>query len=126
MNNSHVSRWREKVSKGGGLRWSPFLILFAVLIMGGFFVANALALTGINITAPVAGEYWSGEKGITWTADCMSSDSVNIYYSTNNFIDSGTKIAGPVPCSPSVYSWNTTGVADNSNYKIKVRDASDT
>lgn len=51
MNNSHISRWREKVS-GGGLRWSPFLVLFAVLIMGGFFVYNAMAngIFSVSIT----------------------------------------------------------------------------
>jgi len=42
MNKSIVSRWREKVS-GGGLRWSSFLILSIALIMGGFFVYNAMA-----------------------------------------------------------------------------------
>ncbi|MBU4031161.1 hypothetical protein KJ756_03320, partial [Patescibacteria group bacterium] len=66
--------------------------------MGGFFVANALALTGINITAPVAGEYWSGTQEITWGGGCVDISNVNIYYSANNFTTS-VKIVGNINCS---------------------------
>jgi len=52
MNSFNIFSWREKVS-GGGLKWSSFLILSAVLITSGFFIAN-FALAAANVT-PASG-----------------------------------------------------------------------
>jgi len=107
------------------LKESGLVILTAALIVGGFFVVNnALALSGINITSPNGGEYWSGTQEITWTADCEAGDLVNIYYSSDNFVSSN-KIVDGLSCSSGVYDWDTNSVSDGSTYKIKVADKSD-
>ena len=53
MNSIHLSSLRRKVS-GGGLKWSSFLILSAVLITSGFFIYNVLAAA--TITPATGGE----------------------------------------------------------------------
>ena len=111
------------INKPKILKEGSFIILAAMLIVSGFFISNALALTSITVTSPTNGEYWSGTQDITWTANCEEGDTVNIYYSTDNFESVSDKLADSVPCS-NLYPWNTTGVAGGDAY-IKVRDSSD-
>ncbi len=102
-----------------------FVILTTVLFLSGFFVANsALALNSITVNSPNEGEYLSGIQDITWTADCVEGDAVNIYYSTDDFVNQSVKIDGNLTCSDGSYSWNTTGVNDG-DYKIRVTDSND-
>ena len=119
MTNNIFINNKPKILKEGS-----FIILAAMLIVSGFFISNALALTSINVTSPNAGEYWGGTQDITWMADCEDSDTINIYYSTDDFI-SGTKIVHGLACDISSYSWNTVSMLDGANYKIKVRDSLD-
>lgn len=115
---------RVKGIKKGGIKSPIAILLFALLAIGGGLAYQAVALSGINITAPTTGANWSGTKEIAWGGGCVDISNVNIYYSANNFTTS-VKIVGNINCSLGVYNWNTTAVSDGATYKIKVADSSD-
>ncbi|MCP6717999.1 MAG: DUF5011 domain-containing protein [Patescibacteria group bacterium] len=119
MTNNIFINNKPKILKQGS-----FIILAAMLIVSGFFISNALAVTGITVTSPINGEYWNETQNITWTANCEGGDTVNIYYSTDNFGNVSDRLADSVPCSNYLYPWDTTEVADGNAY-IKVRDTFD-
>ncbi|MDD4985192.1 MAG: hypothetical protein PHQ43_05300, partial [Dehalococcoidales bacterium] len=85
-------------------------------------VPASAAISSITVTAPTAGETWYGEQDITWTS-VGDADTVNIYYSTNNFASSTTIVIATA--NDGSYSWDTTSVPDGTNYRIKVRATSD-
>ncbi|MCG2695540.1 hypothetical protein L6248_01245, partial [Candidatus Parcubacteria bacterium] len=103
------------------------VLVCAMLVIGGGLAYKAVALSGINITTPTEGVNWSGTKEITWGGDCATYPNVNIYYSTDGFAISSTKIntSGVISCSAGTYSWDTSTVDDGNQYQVKVRDSSD-
>jgi len=107
---------RGKEIKKSKLKLPIAMLLCALLVAGGSLAYKAVALFGINITAPVAGENWSGTQDVTWDADCETADYVNIQYTTGG---SFTTIA-TVACNPKLYEWNTESYPDNSNYQIRM------
>ena len=99
------------------------MLLFAALVAGGGLAYKAVALSGINITSPVAGEYWSGTEEITWNADCGSElgqvQSVQLYSINEN----QSNFIGSAPCEDYSYSWDTGSL--NGSYKIKAKASND-
>lgn len=74
----------------------------------------------VTLTAPVGGEYWSESQNITWTATDVNlgPTPIWIYYSD----DGGTgwtQIASN-EANDGVYPWDTSGVADDTDYRIRV------
>ncbi|MDP3104823.1 MAG: hypothetical protein Q8M95_09495, partial [Candidatus Methanoperedens sp.] len=68
-------------------------VLLALLVFGMLAGTASAAITSITVTAPNGGETWSGSKDITWTPT-GNTDTVNIYYSTNNFASSILIVSG--------------------------------
>ncbi|MDD4984778.1 MAG: hypothetical protein PHQ43_03155, partial [Dehalococcoidales bacterium] len=103
--------------------WRVSLALVLALSMGLVMAAPAsAAISSITLTAPVGGETWYGEQEITWTS-VGDADTVNIYYTTNDFASSTTIIIGTA--NDGSYLWDMTSVPDGTNYRIKVRATSD-
>jgi len=100
---------------------SFFVILTATLIISGFFVSNALAVTTITVDSPNGGECWNGTQDITWSSDCVSGEYVDIKYTTGG---SSQLIKSYVDCTAGSYSWDTNSVSEGSSYQIIIYDAS--
>ncbi|MDP3043595.1 MAG: hypothetical protein Q8N21_04280 [bacterium] len=106
----------KKQIKRRAIKLPMAILVCALLVIGGGVAYNALALSGINITAPVAGVYWSGTQNITWTADCETGDYINIQYTTGSTF----KTIATVVCSAYKYNWNTISYPESSNYQIRL------
>lgn len=104
------------------------ILIFALLAAGGGIAYKAMALTGINVTAPIAGDYWSGTQEITWDADCATISNVNIFWGYGGTVGSPTQqtlIASGVNCNAYSYSWDTTlANFDGDEFVIRIEDAS--
>ncbi|MDD4983735.1 MAG: Ig-like domain-containing protein [Candidatus ainarchaeum sp.] len=99
-----------------------FFVLFFVVLCAGFVSA---AITSITVTDPDGGEYWSGDRNITWTAvGCATDLNVNIYWQDVS-LGNSTQIAVDVNCELQYYQWDTTSVANDTDYKIKIRASAD-
>jgi len=107
-----------------GLKWNSFknMVTFSLLSLVILAIITGMAsaaITSITVTSPNGGEKWSGNKTINWTSS-GSGDTVNIYYSTNDFIGTSILLSSGETNDGS-YTLNTTLLSDNTNYKIKVR-----
>ena len=75
----------------------------------------------IALTSPTGGETWSGSENITWTAtddDVGDTLTIDISYSTNS---GGTwNVLVSDETNDGNYSWDTSGVGNGSDYRIKV------
>lgn len=108
--------------RGGVLTGRSIFAVFmaAMFLTSGFFVFNVQAVvSNINLIFPDGDELWRGVNDITWTAVGNPGDTVSILISDNNFITSATLVAG-VPFDGS-FAWDTTGMLNGSNYKIRVQ-----
>jgi len=74
----------------------------------------------ISITSPLGGEVWSQTQDITWSASDPDGDplGIDIEYSADNGQNWLILAAGEA--NDGAYSWDTTSVADRTNYLIKV------
>ncbi|MCX6799718.1 MAG: hypothetical protein NT091_01045 [Candidatus Falkowbacteria bacterium] len=115
----------KKVHSKKHISYPLYSLIGATLFVSAFFAFSSNALTSINLTAPMNNAYWNGTKNIAWTANCVSGDLVNIYYTTNNF-DNTIKIGSNINCNAvSSFAWNTTTVADSNSAKVRVTDVTD-
>ncbi len=106
----------RKENKKRATKFMAIILGCAFLVLGGGLAYQAVALDGINITAPMAGEYWSGTQLIRWEANCEDGDYINIQYTTGStFITLAT-----IACDQKQYEWHTDDYSDNQNYQIRL------
>ena len=74
----------------------------------------------ITLTDPTGGENWSGNQEITWVATDPDDDPLTVDIYTSD--DGGTSwnILVSDEEDDGSYTWDTTGVGNGSNYRIKV------
>ncbi|MBI4095485.1 MAG: S8 family serine peptidase [DPANN group archaeon] len=89
-----------------------------------FIINNKNENPAVNLTAPVGGETWNGDKSITWNATDPEDDTltVTIYYSNNSGSTWTQLSAGEA--NDGRYDWNTKGVNNGDTYRLRV-NASD-
>ncbi len=57
--------------------------LAAIGVLGGFFVYQAVAESGMTVITPTSG-VWRGEQEIRWATDCSGNGNVIIKLEANN------------------------------------------
>ncbi|MBI2040747.1 MAG: S8 family serine peptidase [DPANN group archaeon] len=85
-----------------------------------FIINNKNENPTVNLTAPVGGETWSGDKSITWNATDPEDDTltITIYYSNNSGSTWAQLASGEA--NDGRYDWNTKGVNNGDTYRLRV------
>ncbi len=119
---NHLNKIKTSFFSGSKIiRTSSLAFIAAAFIVSGFFAPTANAIvSSIDLTSPNGTEIWSGTHDITWTAVGDPGDTVAILLSNNDFTTSATLIAA-IAHDAGFFPWDTTTVADGTNYKIKVQ-----
>ncbi|RLJ01377.1 MAG: hypothetical protein DRP10_04245, partial [Candidatus Aenigmatarchaeota archaeon] len=114
-----------------GFNLKLFLIVTTVLVLfSGVGILNA-TLSGITVTYPNGGENLSGTAvDINWTTTSCDGENVSIYWGKGGDLgtwnpSSSDIIVTGINCSLGTYDWNTTGLTDGTDYRIKVRASDD-
>lgn len=85
-----------------------------------FSEARLVHAPEIDLLAPNNGEYWSGEREITWTATDADGEELKIaLYLSDDIGVTWTLLAYGEPNDGS-YTWDSMSVPDGGTYKVKV------
>src|SRR3989338_3146261 len=125
---NHQNNLMSKISSLSLLkkvRTTLFRSVAATLIVGGFFipVANA-TISDIDVVEPgsVSGQEHKFPLLIEWNATADPLDTVDIYYSTNDFGISTKLTASALAYNAGSYLWDpVVKPADGTTYKIRVQ-----
>ena len=102
-----------------------FVVISAAFIVGGFFVSTASAVvSSIDVVEPgsTPGQEHKFPFDIEWDADASPGDTVDIYYSTNDFVTSTKLTASALAFDLGTYEWDpVVQPADNTTYKVRVQ-----
>src|SRR3989338_479465 len=106
-------------------RFVSSILFMSAAIFGGFFipVANA-TISDIDIVEPgsVSGQEHKFPLLIEWNATADPLDTVDIYYSTSDFITSTKLTASALAYNAGSYLWDpVVKPADGTTYKIRVQ-----